>query len=59
MRPHYCITLDDTPCGTKILLLFKPIESQSIERLHGSVICHMNGNFVGFQNMCDCKRPDN
>ena len=25
-------------------------------RLHGRVICHMNGNFVGFQNMCDFKR---
>ena len=27
--------------------------------LHGRVICHMNGNFVGFQNMYNFKRSDN
>ena len=32
--------------------------SQSILRLHSRAICHMNGNFVGFQNMFDFKRPD-
>ena len=26
--------------------------------LHGRVICHMNGNFVSFQNMCNLKRSD-
>ena len=34
-------------------------QAQSIQMLHGSVICHMNGNFVGFQNMCDFKSSDN
>ena len=33
-------------------------QAQSIVRLHGSVICHMNGNFVGFQNMCDFRMSD-
>ena len=26
--------------------------------LHGRIICHMNGNFVGFQNMSDFKMSD-
>ena len=30
--------------------------AQPILRQHGCVICYMNGNFVGFQNMCDFKR---
>ena len=30
-----------------------------IVRLHRRVICHMNGNFVDFQNMCDFKISDN
>ena len=33
-------------------------QAQSIVRLHGRVICHMNENFVGFQNMCDFKTSD-
>ena len=32
--------------------------SQPIISLHGSVICHMNGNFVSFQNMCEFERSD-
>ena len=27
-------------------------------RLHRGIICHLNGNFVGFQNMYDFKRSD-
>ena len=37
-------------------MLFKIF--QPIVRLHGRVICHMNGNFVGFQNMSDIKMSD-
>ena len=33
-------------------------QAQPIVRLHSSVICHMNENFVGFQNMCNFKRSD-
>ena len=44
-----------TPCGTKILLLLKPIESQPIMRLQKFVIRQKIGNFVSFQNMCDFK----
>ena len=29
-----------------------------VVRLHGRVKCHMNGHFVGFQNMCDFKMSD-
>ena len=32
--------------------------AQPIVRLHCRVICHMNGNFVGFQNMSDFKISD-
>ena len=32
--------------------------AKPIVRLHGRVICHMNGNFVGFQNMSDFKMSD-
>ena len=33
-------------------------QAQSIVSQHGGVICLMNGNFVGFQNMCDFKISD-
>ena len=33
--------------------------AQPIEKLHCRVICHVNGNFVGFQNMSDFKMSDN
>ena len=26
-------------------------QAQSVVRLHGRVICHINGNFVSFQNL--------
>ena len=32
--------------------------AQPIVRLHGRLRCHMNGNFVGFQNMRDFKISD-
>ena len=34
------------------------IKAKSIVRLHGHVMCHINGNFVGFQNMYDLKMSD-
>ena len=30
--------------------------AQPITSLHGSAICHMNGNFVSFQNMCEFRQ---
>ena len=34
------------------------IKVKSLVRLHGHVMCHINGNFVGFQNMYDLKMSD-
>ena len=31
---------------------------QPIVKLHGPVICHKNGNSMGFQNMSDFKMSD-
>ena len=51
-------SFDYTPCAIQIDRLLKKRNSQPIVRLHGRVICHMNGNFVGFQNMYDFKMSD-
>ena len=37
-----------TPCGTKILMLLKPIELLSLLRILRCVIRQKNGNFMGF-----------
>ena len=47
-----------TVCERRIDALGFYRNAQSIISLHGSVICHMNGNFVSFQNMCEFKRSD-
>ena len=57
-----------TILGSKILSLYRVAELkrdnmlfkifQPKVRLYGHVICHMNGNFVGFHNMCNIKRSD-
>ena len=33
-------------------------KAQAVLRQNGHVICHMNGNFVSFQNMYEFKRSD-
>ena len=47
-----------TRCGYHFYNLRIFPNSQLILRLHGRVICHMNANFVGFQNMCNLKISD-
>ena len=47
-----------TVCARQKVTLGFFSNAQPIIRLHGSVICHMNGNFVSFQNMCEFKRSD-
>ena len=47
-----------TVCARRKVTLGFHRNAQPIMRLHGSVICQMNGNFVSFQNMCEFKRLD-
>ena len=41
-----------------IFLNIKSTSKTLILRPNSRVICHMNGNFVGFQNMCNIKTSD-
>ena len=47
-----------TGVGTQMIMFLLLQYAQPIMSLHGDVICHMNGNFVSFQNMCEFKRSD-
>ena len=50
--------LTHTRCGNHFYNLRIFPNSQLISRLHGRVICHMNANFVGFQNMYNFNMSD-
>ena len=56
--PISCILYLHTGVGTQMIMFLLLQYAQPIMNIHGDVICHMNGNFVSFQNMCEFKRSD-
>ena len=57
MLIFYCM-VSSTRCGKHFYNLECIRSSQPILRLHKPAMRHINGNFVGFQNMCDFKMSD-